>query len=432
MNGYSLFFNVLVAISLISCKSPRMAMTPAQELKKEGISYPRTDAAFRDLLIRHAPGVLPVLADPERRVQVIYTQIDRDQRNNPRFTHFYYNLQPDLYFYPASTVKMPVAVLALQKLNEQGIPGLNRNTTMVHEAAFSGQTPVYNDPTSPDGRPTVGHYIKKIFLVSDNDAYNRLYEFLGQEYINTELHKRGYDSAQIIHRLDIALSEEENRATNPVTFYDTASMVLNRQPLARSALRYQPRHTRLGNGFIRNGRLVEEPFDFSQKNRLTLTDLHSIQMSVLFPNVLPKEQRFFLTGDDYRFLYRSMSMLPRESGYPSYDSTYEDAYVKFLMYGGSGPITDSSIRIFNKVGDAYGFLTETAYVVNLDKGVEFLLSATVYCNSDGIFNDDQYEYKTVGLPFLKDLGRAVYAHELQRRRRHQPDLSAFRFSYKEE
>ena len=215
MNGYSLFFNFLAAISLISCKSTRMTMTPAQELKKEGISYPRTDAAFRDLLIRHAPGVLPVLADPERRVQVIYTQIDRDQRNNPRFTHFYYNLQPDLYFYPASTVKMPVAVLALQKLNEQGIPGLNRNTTMVHEAAFSGQTPVYNDPTSPDGRPTVGHYIKKIFLVSDNDAYNRLYEFLGQEYINTELHKRGYDSAQIIHRLDIALSEEENRATNP-------------------------------------------------------------------------------------------------------------------------------------------------------------------------------------------------------------------------
>ena len=429
MNGYSLFFNVLAAISLISCKSTRMAMTPTQELKRELTPYPRTDAAFRDLLSRHAPGLLPVLGDGERRVQVIYTQIDRDQRNTPRFTHFYYNLQPDLYFYPASTVKMPAAVLALQKLNELAIPGLDRNTTMVHEAEFSGQTPAYNDPTSPDGRPTVGHYIKKIFLVSDNDAYNRLYEFLGQEYINAELHKRGYDSAQIIHRLDIALSEEENRATNPVTLYDTASTVLYRQPLVRSTLQYQPRHTRLGKGFLRNGRLVEEPFDFSQKNRLTLADLHSIQMSVLFPQALPKEQRFDLSAEDYRFLYRSMSMLPRESDYPSYDSTYEDAYVKFLMYGGSGSIPDSSIRIFNKVGDAYGFLTETAYVVDFDKGVEFLLSATVYCNSDGIFNDDQYEYKTVGFPFLKELGRAVYAHELQRRRRHQPDLSAFRFAY---
>jgi hypothetical protein len=56
----------------------------------------------------------------------------------------------------------------------------------------------------------------------------------------------------------------------------------------------------------------------------------------------------------------------------------------------------------------------------------------VYCNSDGIFNDDQYEYKTVGLPFLKAIGRAIYTHELQRKRQHQPDLSAFQFSYNRE
>lgn len=407
-------------------------MTPAQELKKEVAPYPRTDKPFRDLLRHQAPGLHAVLEDPERRVQVIYTRIDRNKHNTPRFSHYYYNIRPDHYFYPASTVKMPVAVLALQKLREMDIPGLDRNTTIIHEAAFSGQTPVYNDPTSQDGRPTVAHYIKKIFLVSDNDAFNRLYEFLGQDYINNELHKRGYDSAQVIHRLDIALTGEQNRATNPVVFYDTASRVLYRQPLVQSTLPYQPRRTYLGKGYLKGGQLVEEPFDFSQKNRLTLADLHSIQMSVLFPGSIPKEQRFHLSEDDYRFLYRSMSMLPRESGIPQYESMYDDAYVKFLMYGGSGPVEDSSIRIFNKVGDAYGFLTETAYIADLDQGVEFLLSATIYCNSDGIFNDDQYEYKTVGFPFLRELGRALYAHELQRDRWHKPDLSAFRFSYTEE
>jgi beta-lactamase class A len=429
MKGYSFIFNVLVAIFLASCKPARVAMTPAQQLKQPGTAFPRTDADFRDLLTREAPDLRPVLTDGERQVQVIFTRIDRKKDNAPNFSHFYYNVQPDRYFYPASTVKMPVAVLALQKLHELQIPGLDRNTTMITEASFNGQTPVYNDPSSPDGRPTISHYIKKIFLVSDNDAYNRLYEFLGQEYINKELHKRGYDSAQIIHRLQVALNEEEHRATNPITFYDSASQVLHRQPLVKSSLPYHPRLTRLGKGFIRQGKLVEEPFDFSQKNRLTLADLHSIQMSVLFPGSVPQGQRFNLSEDDYRFLYRYMSMLPRESDFPSYDSTYEDAYVKFLLYGGSGPIEDSSIRIFNKVGDAYGFLTETAYVVDFRSGVEFLLSATIYCNSDGIFNDDQYEYKTVGFPFLKALGKAIYTHELQRKRRHKPDLSPFRFSY---
>ncbi|HEY1114958.1 MAG TPA: serine hydrolase [Chitinophagaceae bacterium] len=409
-----------------------MVMTPSQEFKKGVAAYSHTDNSFRDLLNHYSPHLLPVLDDPERYVQVIYSRIDRDKLNRPRFSHYYYNVRPDHYFYPASTVKMPAAVLALQKLNELNIPGLDRNTTMIHEAAFSGQTPVYNDPTSPDGRPTIAHYIKKIFLVSDNDAFNRLYEFLGQEYINKELHKKGYDSAQVIHRLDIALSEEQNRATNPVAFYDTTSQVVYRQPPKNSELEYHRRHTLLGKGYIKEGQLVEQPFDFSQKNRLTLADLHSIQMSVLFPGSVSKEQRFHLTEEDYRFLYRTMSTLPRESGIPQYENTYDDAYVKFLMFGGSGPMEDSSIRIFNKVGDAYGFLTETAYIVDFDKGVEFLLSATIYCNSDGIFNDDQYEYKTVGFPFLKELGRAIYTYERQRDRRHMPDLSAFRFLYKEE
>ncbi|MDP9231009.1 MAG: glycoside hydrolase family 9 protein, partial [Bacteroidota bacterium] len=41
--------------------------------------------------------------------------------------------------------------------------------------------------TAANGFPSIAQYIKKIFLVSDNDAYNRLYEFLGQQTINDKL-----------------------------------------------------------------------------------------------------------------------------------------------------------------------------------------------------------------------------------------------------
>jgi hypothetical protein len=407
-------------------------MTPTQEFKAKDPFYTRTELFF-DSLVQASPDLVPVLKDTEKRVQVIYTQIDRRKNNKPTFTNYYYNVLPGLYFYPASTVKLPIAILALQRLNELKIKGLDKNTTMITEADFSGQTPMYNDPSSEDGRPTVAHYIKRILLVSDNDAFNRLYEFLGQEYINNTLHKMGYDSTQIIHRLDISLSEEQNRATNPVLFYDTASKVIYQQPLVKSTLSYKHRQTRMGKGFLRNGQLVEEPFDFSKKNRLTLVDLHSILMSVIFPKSVPRTQRFKLKDQDYQFLRRYMSMLPKESAFPQYDSVaYPDAFVKFLLYGGSGNIDNSYVRIFNKVGDAYGFLTETAYIVDFKNNVEFFLSATVYCNSDGIFNDDHYDYKTVGLPFLQSLGRALYHYELQRQRKCQPDLSEFKYSYREE
>ena len=85
------------------------------------------------------------------------------------------------------------------------------------------------------------------------------------------------------------------------------------------------------------------------------------------------------------------------------------------------------IRIFNKVGDAYGFLTDASYIVDFKNGIEFILSATIYANENQTFNDDNYEYDEIGLPFLRDLGQAIYEVELERRREHTPDLSRFRF-----
>ena len=41
------------------------------------------------------------------------------------------------------------------------------------------------------------------------------------------------------------------------------------------------------------------------------------------------------------------------------------------MYGGSAREVPRRLRIFNKVGDAFGFLTDAAYVVDLENGVEF-------------------------------------------------------------
>jgi hypothetical protein len=390
--------------------------------------------AKKDKLLENILGQYPQYFDTllrnnaQWRVQIIYTQIDRGGNGMPKLTNHYYNLQPGLYFYPASTVKMPGAILALQKLNEFGVPGLNKNTTMITEAAAQGQNAVYNDASAADGRPTIANYIKKIFLVSDNDAYNRLYEFLGQEYLNNSLHKMGYDSVQLLHRLQISLTEEQNRTTNPVKFYDGSKMIYE-QPLIRSNLTYQPRKTLMGKGYMNGDKLVEQPFDFSQKNRIGLADLHSILQSIIFPESVSNKQRFNLTQDDYAFLYKHMSMKPRESRFPQYDSTYTDAYVKFLLFGGEGPIENPAIRVFNKVGDAYGFLQDVAYIVDFEKGVEFMLSATIYCNSDGIFNDDKYDYDLVGYPFLKHLGEAVYNYEVQRTKKYKPDLQKFRFDY---
>ncbi|CAN5149239.1 hypothetical protein BH20BAC1_BH20BAC1_10400 [soil metagenome] len=392
----------------------------------------KNSPVIRELLEKHPAYFGELLKQLNRRnIQIIYTQIDRDENNNPRFTdHTFY---PDSiqYFYPASTVKLPTAILALQKLNELGIEGVDRQAAMITEADYSGQTPTFNDPQSDDGRPTVANYIRKIFLVSDNDAFNRLYEFLGQQYLNIELHKRGYDSAQIIHRLEISLSPGENRHTNPVKFLDGMGNILYSQPLQNNQQAFfAERNEKLGEAYYKNGELIKMPMDFSLKNRLSLSDLHHILRSVMFPDNVPENQRFNLTTDDYNFLYRYMSAMPSESIHPSYDAeNYWDAYVKFLLFGSEKKRVPPSIRIFNKVGDAYGQLIDAAYIVDFKNNVEFFLSAAINCNTNNILNDDVYDYDTIGLPFMKHLGEVIYQYELQRERTVVPDLSNFAIDY---
>ena len=366
----------------------------------------------------------------EMNVQIIYTRIDRKENNEPVFTDFYFNNDPGNYFYPASTVKLPVAILALQKLYELNIPGLDKNTTMITGADGEKQTGVLYDSSVADTRPTIAHYIKKILLISDNDAFNRLYEFLGQEYINTSLHKLGYGDIEIIHRLSVSLTDEQNRRTNPVTFTNSAGVILYEQPAMVSKWATQERNIKLGKGYMQGDELVNEPFDFSHKNKMLLQSLHAIVRTVMFPDAVPPAQRFNLAKEDYDFLRLYMSMRPGESISPAYpEPEYWDNYIKMIYYGSEKTIPDDNIRIFNKTGTAYGFLIDAAYIADYRNKIEFMISAVIYCNSDGIFNDDKYDYDTVGHPFFKNLGRVIYDHELKRKRKYEPDLSSLHFEY---
>jgi hypothetical protein len=391
---------------------------------------PASPDALDAILRAHPDWFAPVLERAEHyRLQILYTQIDRDADNRPSFRSYGYRLDDPRYFYPASTVKLPASLVALEKLNDLGVPGLTRDTPLRIEAGTPAETAVDKDPSKADGLPTIAHYIKKIFLVSDNDAFNRLYEFLGQRELNERLWAKGFDDVRLLRRLESGLDDVENRVTNPFVFFQGESEIY-RQPLGRNEAewRIEMPDVRQGRGYMKDDRLVEEPFDFSHSNFVSIESLQGILRTALFPESVPPERRFHLGEDDYRFLYRSMAMLPRESVEPEYPDREEhyDSFVKYLLYGDSRQPIPDHVRIFNKVGQAYGYLLDDAYVVDFEAGIEFLLTAVIQVNANQIYNDDTYEYDTVGLPFLANLGRAVYAHELVRPRPRRPDLSRFR------
>jgi hypothetical protein len=179
----------------------------------------------------------------------------------------------------------------------------------------------------------------------------------------------------------------------------------------------------------KNDSLINEPFDFTKHNYIPLEDFQQILQSVLFPLSVPEKQRFDLQNNDRDFLLKFLSQYPSETDYPKYnDSIFYDSYVKFFFMDSTHSMPPH-IRVFNKVGWAYGFLTDVSYVTDVKNKIEYMLSATIYVNKDEILNDDKYEFESVGQPFFNEAGKAFYNYELSRDRKYRPNLSAFKIKY---
>ena len=390
-------------------------------------STAQSDTRLLEKLMQQKPEQFgKILANPkDYRLQILYTQIDRDKNNVPHFKEFTYNLNPKEYFYPASTVKMPLAFLALEKINNLKMKGLSKSTQMVYDSVSDRQEQIYNNPYSINGVQNIEQAVKEIFLVSDNNAANRLFEFVTPHTVHEQLAAKGYKDVYIRNRIELGRTAKENRSTQAIDFYNEQGKIIYHQPAAfnKDSLPYY--NAFIGNGYLNNqDSLIKGPLNFSDKNRIYLSDLTHILKSVLFFDQTPPSQRFNLTTEDRKFLLHYMHTLPTESQYPTYDTAnYWPAYCKFLYAGSEKGPFPSNIKIFNKVGDAYGFLLDIAYVMDPEKKIEFMLSAVIYCNSDGILNDSKYDYDSVGYPFYKNLGQLIYNYELERKKAFLPNFT---------
>ncbi|MDF4221803.1 serine hydrolase [Maribacter sp. M208] len=327
-------------------------------------------------------------------VQIIYTQINR-RNDSISFTDYEFQVNDSSYFYPASTVKFPVAVLALEKLNLTDTLSINTKYYIEGDTIES----------------TVANDISKIFAVSDNLANNRLMEFLGFEAINQNLKEKGISPVRLSHRVGY---HSDDLRTKPLIIYlNDSTTGITQSLLNKTPERLKLLNVEKGIGYYEGDELIEEAFDFSQKNYYPITTQHNLLKRVLFPQMFKEVERFNISEKQREHLLNAMHTTPQHIGYDP--ATYYDGYCKFFMYGDTKKNIPESIEIYNKVGFAYGTLTDCAYIKDTKNNIDFLLTATILVNKDGIFNDDAYEYDEIGIPFLAQLGREIYQQELNRK-----------------
>lgn len=369
---------ILIAVVLSSCSKQNSTSILTQVLASEN------------------PDIRRVMDNVEPyEVQIRYTQIER-KNDSVFFTDHDFQVDKEHYFYPASTVKFPIALLALERLNQTDSLDLH--------------TKYYVEGDSIES--TIAQDVSQIFAVSDNLANNRMVELLGQDAINKGLKDKGIRPVRIAHRLGY---HSDDLKTKPLIIYLNDSTT----GISKATLNTAPEPLELvgikkGVGFYEDEALVKEAFDFSLKNYYPIAAQHGVLKRVIFPDMFAPEERFDLSTEQHQFLLKSMKTLPRNAGYDA--NEYYDGYCKFFLYGDTKEPIPEHIEIYNKVGFAYGTLTDCAYIIDKKNNVDFLLTATILVNKNGIFNDNVYEYDDIGIPFLAALGREIHALEVARKK----------------
>jgi len=409
---------VILAVCLTACHSTRHPTSAHPWLPLEPILFQPGSPAL-DKVLKQAES---------HRLQVLVTELIPHDRGIPAVRRYGYRVDAE-YFYPASSIKLCAAVAALQTLESLAtaspthppVPDLVDVPVEINPL-FSGdarQTIDTDALATPTPQPiTFRREIRKLALVSDNQAFNRLFDFVGHEALNQSMHTLGFSSVVLNHRLSDPRSIPEPQASAEVWLHPQGFPDI-RIPSRRSTLTLTNRSARLqiGNGFVQGDSVVHRPMDFTSRNGISLVDLQNLLIQLVRPEIRLGGPGLKLTPSHRALLLQAMTEYPRESADPRYSSSeFPDHYGKFLLPGIRRVIPSQDpnqrIQVTGKIGRAYGFSVENACLVNPSHDKTVFVTVALYTNEDGILNDDRYEYSETADPFLEELGERIARHWL--------------------
>jgi len=338
-------------------------------------------------------------------IQILYTEVAKNSLGQTEFSDFQFQLNDEKYFYPASTIKLPIVVLTLSKINELRAEGANISPkSKINLSLINNNKKII----LKDSITSFQNLIADVFLVSDNSASNVLIDFIGYNYFNSSMSNLGFKNTYLNHKF------------NPDPFVDSSWIISSLDNEIISSNENQKTvlassnisNLKKGEKRFINGEIKNESLDFSSKNRSSLTDMHNIMKNLIYPET--SLSKFNLNVEDYDFLRYWMSRFTYEDLGTKYigDSKFFNSYNKFFIHGTDTILNNTDVRVYNKIGQAYGTSTDSAYIKNYKEDLEFFLTATIYTNKNKIINDNIYEYGDTAIPFLSNLSKALYKNLL--------------------
>ena len=357
-----------------------------------------------ELVLKSDPYLKEIIKDKEDyEIQVMLTKVNH---NNTKidFQNYQYQHDENQYFYPASTIKLPIVVLTLKKINELRSKG---SDITLKSKIILNNVDNYSNFKLQDSITSFQNLIADIFLVSDNSASNILIDFIGYNYFNDEMQNAGFDRTYLNHKFNP--DPYVNSTWQISDLYNNMISSINDN---QKIIKADDKINGLDKGERRyfNGEILDESLNFSEKNRFSITDMHNLIKYIFYPEIFDKANTFNLNVEDYDFIRYWMSRFTYEDIGEKFigDEKFFETYNKFFIHGDEQSVSNEQIRVYNKIGQAYGTSIDNGLIKNYQNNVEFILTSTIYTNKNKVINDNLYEYDDIAEPFLAKLSRAIY------------------------
>jgi len=336
-------------------------------------------------------------------IQILLTKINQ-YNSQVDFQEYKYQLDDNKYFYPASTIKLPIVVLALKKINELRSKG--SEITLKSKITLNYKDD-YSELVIRDSITSFQNLIADVFLVSDNSASNILIDFIGYNYFNDEMKNAGFHKTYLNHKFNPdpyvnstwQISDLDN---NLISSLNDNQKIIKADDMTIGLEKGEKRYF--------EGEILDESLNFSEKNRSSITDMHNLIKYIFYPEIFDSTNTFNLYVEDYDFLRYWMSRFTYEDIGEKFigDEKFFETYNKFFIHGDEQSVSNEQIRVYNKIGQAYGTSIDNGLIKNYQDNIEFILTATIYTNKNKVINDNLYEYDDIAIPFLAKLSRGIY------------------------
>lgn len=363
------------------------------------------DDLLRQLVAGAGPTAQRVLANAgEFRPQLLWTRCVRAAGGwRAQRTHAL-GLRPRAWFAAASFIKLPLAALLIEELERRGLDWIDGDLRVEVDAAHAC-APL---PTPQAGGWPLLALLQAMLVVSDNLAYNVLFELLGSDAIHTRLAALGFPHVRMATRLGCPQPRSPGKLAARVR---GAGGALAWDSPAQSTERFQRfpfGAARAGRAWMENGVATPGAHDFADSNFLPLADVHRCILE-LGGGVEP---RFALSLRARRWCADTLARVPRSATLLDPERRqWPDDHSKWLVPAGADGRLPDALRIASKNAQSYGWIGDTAFIVDSARDIGFALSVVLDVDRDGVLNDGVYAYADIGRPFLREVGAAVLAYE---------------------